>query len=163
MKKVLIVAAALSMLAAPAFAQTAVSGSGSISSSGVNFAPQYNTRANRYNPAPAAFGAAAQTPYSCKQVGGLSTPWGGVALPMSDDECGPIVAGLAWDSCKTDMCRTTMTQNRYIARSLEATQAAYQAQARAVVARSANVGVTSRPDYCNPRSRNYAPSMCTGN
>jgi hypothetical protein len=163
--KLVILAAAAALLATPALAQVKV-GSGSVSNSGAaSYAGNSWSTVNK-NGIPGAssvVGAVASTPFKCRDMGGISFPYGGIAIPVDDPDCGPIVAAMAWDSCKSPMCQTILSQNRYIRRGLDAQVEARQVQVIQTTGRRVTTTAASgSASYCDPRSRNYAPQLCSG-
>lgn len=159
-KTILSLAAAVALFSAPAFAQS-TSVSGSISSSGVNYAPTSIVKGGIPGAA-GVIGSAASSPYKCKDVGGISFPYGGIAIPMSDEECGPIVAAMACQQLgmPISICQTTLTQNRYIARSIQAHQ---QVQSSAVApvpnVAYANTRPKGKATYQDRNSPYYSPNL----
>ena len=162
-KIVLSLAAAVALFSAPAFAQTATSVSGSLSSSGVNYSPTSIVKGGVPG-ASSVVGAAASSPYKCKDVGGVSFPYGGIAIPMSDEECGPIVAAMACQQLGMPLgiCQTTLTQNRYIANAIRTHQEVQNAAvAAAPNVAYANTKVTrkAKATYQDRNSQYYSPNL----
>lgn len=140
MKKIFVLgAAALLAMTAAASAQTANSWSGSTSQSGVNYSPTSIVKGGIPGAA-SVIGSAASSPYKCKDVGGISFPYGGIAIPMSDEECGPIVAAMACQQLgmPQGICQTTLTQNKYIANAIRTHQQVAVEQAQAAPVQYAN-------------------------